>query len=100
MVNRYLGDVVLAIHAEGIPTKEWQPPARRGTEALPPKQQLPTLFFNATRDSKKGTVYLKVVNTPDAAQPVQVKLTGLAGVGAEGQSIWLTSANPTDANSI
>jgi len=100
MFNTYLGDVVLPIHAEGIPTKEWQPPARRGSEVLPPKQQLPTLFFNATRDSKKGTVYLKVVNTADAAQPVQIKLTGLAGVGSEGLSVVLTSANPTDTNSI
>jgi len=105
------GDVVLPVTAQGIPTREWQPPApgRRGgaaaappqpPPALPPVQQAPTLFVNATRDSKTGTIYLKVVNRAGSPQPVRVELSGLASVQAKGEAITLSAASPEETNSI
>jgi alpha-N-arabinofuranosidase len=93
------GDAVLPIRAERVPTTEWQPPTRRGADP-PPPQQLPTLFFGATRNTRKGTLYLKVVNTAATAQSVQIDLKGIATITAEGRSIVLTSSSPTDTNSI
>src|ERR1022692_5004886 len=69
MFSLHHGDVVLPATAQGIPTHEWQPPApggRRGAPGTPtpppqpppPPQQVPMLFFDATRDSKTGTIYL------------------------------------------
>jgi len=100
------GDVVLPVVAQGIPTREWQPPAlgRRGAAATPPPaspppQQVPTLFAVATRDSGTGTIYLKVVNRAGSAQFVRVELTG-ASVDSRGQAITLSAGSPDDTNSI
>jgi alpha-N-arabinofuranosidase len=93
------GDVVLPIHSEHIPATEWQPPAQRGAQPPPPRQ-LPTFFFGATRNTKRGTLYLKVVNTAATAQSAQIDLKGMAAVAAEGRSTVLTSSSTTDTNSI
>jgi alpha-N-arabinofuranosidase len=102
------GDAVLPVTAKGVPTREWQPPAagRRGggpaptPPALPPAQQAPTLFFDATRDGKTGTIYLKVVNRAGTPQPVRVELSGLATVEPKGQAITMSASSPDDTNSI
>jgi alpha-L-arabinofuranosidase len=116
LFSNYHGDLVLPVSAEGIPTRTWQPPApgRRGGNvpgaqpatppepppAPPPPQQVPTLFYSATRDSKGGTVYLKVVNRASTPQPVRVEFTGLKAVGPKGQSVTLSAGSPDDTNSI
>jgi alpha-N-arabinofuranosidase len=107
MFSAHHGDVVLPLDAQGIPTKEWQPPAGRGRGApaatpppLPPVQQVPLLFFDATRDSKTGTIYLKVVNRASTAQPVHVALSGLTSVEPKGQAITMAASSPEDTNSI
>ena len=103
------GDVVLPIEAQDVPTREWQPPtprARPGTPApatppvAPPVQQVPTLFFNATRDSKTGVIYLKIVNRASKGQPVRVEIAGLAAVASKGQSITLRAGSADDTNTI
>jgi alpha-N-arabinofuranosidase len=111
MFSLHHGDVVLPVTAQGIPTREWQPPApggRRGApgtpppppQPAPPPQQVPTLFFDATRDSKAGTIYLKVVNRAGTPQPVRVEISGLVAVEANGQAITLGASSPDDTNSI
>jgi alpha-N-arabinofuranosidase len=106
MFSLHHGDVVLPATAQGVPTREWQPPApggRRGapgTPTPPPPQQVPTLFFDATRDSKAGTIYLKVVNRAGTPQPVRVEISGLAAVDSKGQTITLSASSPDDTNSI
>jgi alpha-N-arabinofuranosidase len=94
------GDTVLPIDAEGVPTREWQPPAGKNAAAPPPAQQAPTLFFDATRDAKNGTIYLKVVNRAGAAQDVRVEIGGAAGIEAKGQAIALSAGSRDDTNSI
>jgi alpha-N-arabinofuranosidase len=105
MFKTYLGDVVLPITPNDIPTQTWQRPApkpRRGEAAgaPPPPKQVPTLFFAATKSSEKGEIYLKVVNTADKEQPVKIELTGAANVAPEGTLVTLSSAKLTDTNSI
>jgi alpha-N-arabinofuranosidase len=112
MFNNYRGDVVLAVTAEGIPTRTWQPPAPRsrpgtpppaaGTPAPPPPpaQEVPTVFWSATRDTKTGTIFLKIVNRAAAPQPVRVEFSGLANVEAKGQAVTLSASSPDDTNSI
>ncbi|MDP8979098.1 MAG: carbohydrate binding domain-containing protein [Acidobacteriota bacterium] len=98
MFSNYHGDVVLPVSAEGIPTRTWQPPARRGETTAPPPQEVPTLFYGATRDGKSGTVYLKVVNRAASAQSVRVEFAGMKSV--KGQAITLAANSPNDTNSI
>jgi alpha-N-arabinofuranosidase len=120
MFGNALGDVVLPIDAAGVPMRDYQPPApaaRRGGPppapgaavaaqpapepvAPPPVQHIPTLFFNATRDTQKGLIYLKIVNAAATAQPVRVEVKGVRAVAPQGRSTVLTSASPTDTNSI
>jgi alpha-N-arabinofuranosidase len=123
MFNNYHGDVILAVTAQGIPTRTWQPPAagRRGGQAPagasagtppgaaapppppvtpPPAQEVPTVFWSATRDTKTGTIFLKIVNRAATPQPLRVEFSGLASVDAKGQAVTLSAASPTDTNSI
>jgi alpha-N-arabinofuranosidase len=99
MFNTYLGDTLVPLTAQNVPTQTWQPPARRNT-APPPAKQLPVLFFSATRASHSGTIYLKVVNAGKTAQTVSIDLKGAKQVSPDGVSVVLTSANPQDTNSI
>ncbi len=97
------GGVALPVASENIPMREWQPPpSRRGgvTNAPPPPRRVPTLFFNATRDTMAGTIFLKVVNSAGAAQTVRMELNGIAGVERKGEAVVMSSASPEDTNSI
>ena len=104
MFSANRGDVVLTAAAENLPTRDWQPPAaRRGgvtSTNLPPLQKVPTLFYNATRETKSGTIILKVVNSGGAEQAVRVEIGGVAGIEAGGEAIVLSASAPEDTNSI
>jgi alpha-L-arabinofuranosidase len=105
MFNTYLGDSVIAITSENIPTQSWQPPARRTKPGEPPATPPPpvqvlTLFYAATKESKNGTIYLKVVNTAPTPQNVQINIKGAAKVGPEGTLVTLAGTNPRDTNLI
>lgn len=99
MFNTYLGDTVIPIAGENIPTVNWQPPTPKNGQA-PPARELPALYYVATKDSKTGSIYLKVVNTSGTPQAVQINLTGAGSVAAEGTLVVLTSGSPTDTNTI
>jgi alpha-N-arabinofuranosidase len=94
---------VLAMESQGIPTYTWQPPARRNRDGVeqprPPAQEVPTLFFNTTRDSQTGTIYLKVVNRRDVPQPVAIEISG-GEIKPDGAALVLKADRPEDTNSI
>jgi alpha-N-arabinofuranosidase len=100
MFSHSRGDVVLAGQAEGIATREWQPPTPRGGKEAPSPKQVPTLIYGATRDTQSGTVYLKLVNAVDTPQTVRIEIKGVAAVASEGMAVVLSSASPTETNSI
>jgi alpha-N-arabinofuranosidase len=58
------------------------------------------LFYSATRSTRTGTVYLKVVNRAGTAQTVLVDLKNAMKVSPDGMSVVLTSSNPQDTNTI
>jgi alpha-N-arabinofuranosidase len=104
MFSTHHGDEVLATGSQDIPTYPWLPPQRTRNgvpQGGPPApQQVPCLFYDATRDSQSGTIYLKVVNRQSAAQPVHVQISGVSAVEAQGQALLLKANGPTDTNSI
>jgi alpha-N-arabinofuranosidase len=77
-----------------------QPAAQAAPLPPPPPQEVPTIFWSATRDSKTGTIYLKVVNRAANPQPVRIEIGGMASVDANGQAITLSAAGPEETNSI
>ena len=58
------------------------------------------VYASVTRDSRTGTIYLKVVNAADEVQPVSVTLKGVGGVEATGEAVVLTSNSPQDTNTL
>ena len=100
MFSLHHGDQILAATATGIGTQEWQPPTPRGGTTPPPKRQVPTLFFDATRQSTTGLVTLKVVNPIGTAQPARIQLAGAGQVEPRGRTLVLTAASPAATNSI
>jgi alpha-N-arabinofuranosidase len=82
MFSHNLGDEVLAGEIEGL----------SGSTI--------TLFYSATRDSKTERIYLKVVNTAAVPQPLRVDIRGVDSVAPTGCLTMLTSAKPTDMNSL
>ena len=104
MFSTHHGDNVLATDSQNIPTYNWQPPARTRNGVpqgeRPAPQEVPTLFFDATRDSHDGTIYLKIVNRQSTPQPVHVQISGASAVEARGKALVLKAGSPDDTNSI
>ena len=103
MFSTHHGDEILATDSQNIPTRDWQPPARRrgGVEQpRPAVQLLRQIFFDATRDSGNGTIYLKVVNELGTPQPVRIEISGVTTVEPEGAAVVLKANSPDDTNSI
>jgi len=103
MFSTHHGNEILATGSQNIPTRDWQPPTRwhNGVEQLrPPVQQLRQIFFDATRDSGSGTIYLKVVNELGTPQPVKIEISGVTTVEPEGTAVVLKADSPNDTNSI
>src|SRR5665213_3579073 len=102
MFSTHHGDDVLATDSQNIPTYDWQIPGRRrnGVEQPASTRQVPSLFFDATRDSANGTIYLKVVNRLGTPQLVKIEISGVASVEAKGTATVLKADSPDDTNSI
>lgn len=98
MFSTLHGDEILATASRDIPTREWQPRARRGV--TPPPQQIRQVFFDATRDSKSGVIFLKVVNVAGAAQRIEVRIDGARKIKSKGEAVCLAAEKPNDTNSI
>jgi alpha-N-arabinofuranosidase len=95
LFSTHLGNKIVPITAEGVPT---QPRPAATPDPNPP--QIPTIFFCATRDSRSGVVYLKVVNTTGTPRDVTFNLKGAGHVSPDGLSIVLSSDKPEDTNTI
>jgi alpha-N-arabinofuranosidase len=104
MFSTHHGDNVLATDSQDIPTHPWQPPQRTRNGVpqgeRPAPQPVPSVFYDATRDSQSGMIYLKVVNRQSAAQPVHVQISGVSAVEAQGTATVLKADKPDDTNSI
>lgn len=111
MFSTHHGDSVLAMSVQGIRSREWQPPAGRGgggggtaPSGLVPQTPMPVpvplVFADATRDSKNGTIFVKVVNRGEAAQAVRIAISGVASIAPKGKAVTLAASSPTDTNSI
>jgi alpha-N-arabinofuranosidase len=99
MFNLLRGDVVVSATAANIPTKSWQAPAR-GRAAAAAARELPTIFYSVTKDTSSGALYIKLVNTAESAQSLQINIAGVKSVAATGEATVLTSAKADDTNSI
>ena len=101
--SNHHGNTILATDSQNIPTQSWQPPARRRNGVEQPRpavRQVPKLFFDATRDSQSGTIFLKIVNSLATPQPVNIEISGVASIAAKGTAIVLKAESRSDTNSL
>jgi alpha-N-arabinofuranosidase len=98
MFSTMHGDDILATDSQNIPMREWTPRARNGTTSRP--QQIREVFFDATRDSQSGIIYLKVVNASNAAQKINVQINGAAGVESAGEAVVLAASALDETNTV
>ena len=103
MFSSHHGDQVLATDSQNIPSHMWQAPARRrnGVEQpRPAPQPVQSVFFDATRDSKSGVIYLKVVNGAELPQPVNVEISGVKSVKSKAVATVMKADKPDDTNTL
>jgi alpha-N-arabinofuranosidase len=93
-----VGDEILATDSQDIPTRAWQRRSRGGPTGA--TEQVREIFFDATRDSKDGLIYLKVVNTSGSARPITIQIHGATKIGPEGELVSLVGQSLDDTNSI
>ena len=98
MFSTLHGDEILATDSRDIPTREWVRRGRGGNAS--PPQQIREVFFDATRDSRTGIIYLKVVNADSVKQQVQVQLSGVSRIKPDGEAVRLSGATLNDTNSL
>lgn len=87
---RYLGDKILPVAAEGIPT--FTAGDREGGE-------LPQIYYTATLDSQTGRIYLKLVNAVGTPQTVKLAFDGRRRV-RDIRKIEIAADDPLATNSI
>ena len=98
------GNNVLATDAQNLPTYDWKIPPRHrngvGVDQPASVRQVPSIFYDATRDSASGAIFVKVVNRAAAPQPLEIKISGVASVEPKGIATVLQADKPDDTNSI
>jgi alpha-N-arabinofuranosidase len=105
MFSNNHGDTVLAARAENVPTRSMEMRRRRfgpagQSEQTQTVRDVPSLFYNATRNSGSGTIYVKVVNAVGTPQPVHVQITGVKEIEPTGEIIEMKGESTEATNSI
>lgn len=85
MFANNIGDVLVKSSIEGVPVVS---------------DTLQQVYYSITKDSKKGTLFLKMVNMSEVPRPVKINISGVNTIAPEGQAIVLSSAKLDDTNSI
>jgi len=100
MFNNNIGNHVVPVTATDLPMLHIDTAGKNPPRGRKQKPTRPSLYFVATKDSKTGMVYLKVVNTADHEQPATLDLKGASTVASVGSVVVLKGDHPEDTNSI
>ena len=93
------GDEVLATKEDNLPTYQWIHAGRRGNGQTR-TNEVKSLFYSATRDTKRDEIIVKIVNRADTAQTVKIDVTGAKFVAAKGTATVLKASNRNETNSL
>jgi alpha-N-arabinofuranosidase len=99
MFAQNCGTDILPVKAEGIPViEQMPPPGRRG--GTPPPRRVSAIYYSATRDTKSGVIYLKIVNVDGRAQRVNVQFNDTTKISSKAEAVVLSASSPSDTNLI
>jgi len=99
LFSEFLGDEVVGVETSQLPTQLMKPNPKDSARGIKPKT-IPAMFFSATKNTRTGMVYLKVVNASATAQNVQIDLQGGSKVVPQGKVVTVSSGKPEDTNTI
>jgi len=99
MFGNYIGNKVVPVEGANIPVQT-RPATKRDSAAHKLPQPIPAMFYVATKDTKTGTLFLKVVNTTGKAQQVDIDLKGAGKISPEGTLVVIKGDQPGDTNTI
>ena len=99
LFGNYIGNKVVPVAGANIPTQT-RPATKRDSDANKLPQAIPAMFFVATKDTKTGKLFLKVVNTSARAQQVDIDLKGAGKISPEGTLVIIKGDKPDDTNTI
>jgi alpha-N-arabinofuranosidase len=102
MFSNHQGDEVLTVSAKNLPAYTWIQTGRtRSGVAQPAKtNEVKSIFYSATRDTRNGKIIVKIVNRADAPQDVKVEVAGAGTIADEGTATVLKAANRDETNSL
>jgi alpha-N-arabinofuranosidase len=99
MFNSYIGNKVVPVVGVNIPTQTRRA-NKTDSAANKMPEPIPAMFYVATRDTKTGKLFLKVVNTTGKLQQVDIDLKGAGKLSPEGILVVIKSDKPEDTNTI
>jgi len=99
MFNSYIGNKVVPISGAYIPTQT-RPATKQDSAANKMPKPIPAMFYVATRDTKTGKLFLKVVNATGKPQSVDIDLNGAGTLSPEGILVVIKGDKPEDTNTI
>lgn len=99
MFGNYLGDKVVPVAGENIPKFELPQSKEEKQRGMNPSS-VPEIYYVATKNSKTGMVYLKVVNVVGTPQKVSIAFEGDVKIASKALKVELKSAKPSDTNTI
>lgn len=100
LFSQYLGNKIVVTTAENIPTQPRPLTRRDSAQGITTPQLVPTVFYSATMDESSGTIYLKLVNTTEKKQVVQITLRGITKVSPNATLVIVKGNKPGDTNTI
>jgi alpha-L-arabinofuranosidase len=100
LFSHYLGNMIVSITAENIPTQPKPLTRRDSTQGITTPQLVPTVFYSATMDDNSGIIYLKLVNTTGKKQPVQINFSGINKMLPNATLVVIKGSKPEETNTI
>lgn len=99
MFSNHLGDKYIPIQAESIPT-QFETLNEKDIASGRKPRKIPAMFYVATKDSKKKLLYLKLVNTQNNAQKINININGREQILPTATLVELSADYPEATNSI
>nr|WP_294947873.1 alpha-L-arabinofuranosidase C-terminal domain-containing protein [uncultured Mucilaginibacter sp.] len=97
--NSYIGNKVVPTVGTNIPTQT-RPATKQDSAANNMPKPIPGMFYVATRDTKTGKLFLKVVNATGKPQQVDIGINGAGKLSPEGTIVVIKGDKPEDTNTI
>lgn len=97
--SQYLGNKIVPATFEHVPV-QYRPLTKKDSADGIKAKPVPALFYSATRNDTTGMIYLKVVNTSNKNQKLQIAFDGAVNVLPGGTLVTIKGNEPGETNSI